>query len=104
MHKTRNYNTHRVKPMGQITTSRVSRNGCNKFRVKSQKAKITYKSKTIVVRPWKFIVPVPDKFQKLTKQKSTHTHHPIVKANIAYHSKKAERDLRIANYDQYNQS
>ena len=40
-----NYNTHRVKPIGQITTSRVSRKGCNKFRVKSQKTKLTYKSK-----------------------------------------------------------
>ena len=69
--------------MGQITTSRVSWNGCNKFRVKSQKAKITYESKTIVVQPQKLVVPVPDKVQKLTKQKSTHTHRPTVKANIA---------------------
>ena len=90
--------------MGQIMTSRISRNGCNKFGVKSQKAKITYKSKTIVVRPRKFIVPVPDKVQKLTKQRSTHTHRPTEKANIAYCSKKAESDLRIANYNQHNQS
>ena len=69
--------------MGQITTSRVSRNGCNKFRVKSQKAKITYESKTIAVQPQKLVVPVPDKVQKLTKQKSTHTHLPTAKVNIA---------------------
>ena len=56
-------NTHRVKPIGQITTSGVSRKGCNKFRIKSQKAKITYQSKTILVQPQKLVVPVPDKVQ-----------------------------------------
>ena len=69
--------------MGQITTSRVSRKGCNKFRVKSQKTKITYKSKTIVVQPQKLVTTVPDKVQKPTKQKSTHTHHLTAKANTA---------------------
>ena len=49
--------------MGQIMTSRVSQKGCNKFRVKSQKTKITYESKTIVVQPWKLVAPVPDKVQ-----------------------------------------
>ena len=76
--------------MGQITTSRVSQKGCNKFRVKSQKAKITYESKTIVVQPQKLVAPVPDKVQKLTKQKLTHTHHPTVKANIANAPRKQE--------------
>ena len=49
--------------MGQIMTSRVGRKGCNKFRVKSQKTKITYESKTIVVQPRKLVAPVPDKVQ-----------------------------------------
>ena len=38
MHKTGKYNTHRVKPIGRITTSQVSRNDHNKFRVKSIKS------------------------------------------------------------------
>ena len=69
--------------MDQIMTRQVSWKGCNKFRVKSQKAKITYESKTIVVQPQKLVIPVPDKVQKLTKQKLTHTHCPTAKANIA---------------------
>ena len=74
--------------MGQITTSRVSQKGCNKVRVKSQKTKITYESKTIVVQPWKLVAPVPDKVQKPTKQKSTHTHHLTAKANTANATRK----------------
>ena len=35
---------HRVKPKSQNMTSQFSRNDCNKFRVKSLKAKIAYKS------------------------------------------------------------
>ena len=45
MRKARNYNTQRVKPIGRITTSRTSWKGHNKFRIKSQKTKITYKNK-----------------------------------------------------------
>ena len=63
MRKMRNYNTQRVKPIGRITTSRTSRKGRNKLRIKSQKAKITYKSKTILVQPQKLVAPVSDKVQ-----------------------------------------
>ena len=45
MRKARNYNTLRVKPIGQITTGRTSQKGRNKFRIKSQKTEITYKNK-----------------------------------------------------------
>ena len=79
--------------MGQIMTSRGSQKGCNKFRVKSQKTKITYEGKTIMVRPQKLVAPVPDKVQKPVKQRSTHTkpikqrsthvHRPTAKANTA---------------------
>ena len=58
--------------MGQITTSRGSWKGCNKFRVKSQKTKITYESKTMMVQPRKLVAPVPDKVQKPSKQRPTH--------------------------------
>ena len=57
--------------MGRIMTSRTSRKGGNKFRVKSQKTKITYKNNTIIVQPQKLVVPVADKVQN-PKQRSTH--------------------------------
>ena len=47
--------------MSQIMTNRTSRQGCKKFRVKSQNTKITHKSNTITVRPRKLVAPVPDK-------------------------------------------
>ena len=50
---------------------------------KNQKTKITYKSKTIVVQPWKLVATVPNKVQKPTKQKLTHNHRPTAKANTA---------------------
>ena len=92
MRKSRNCNTHRVKPTGQITTSRTSQKGCNKFRVKSQKTKITYKSNTIIVRPRKLVAPVSDEVQnpkqgsthtKPIKQRVTHVHRQTAKANTA---------------------
>ena len=52
-----------VKPIGRIMTNRTSQKGRNKLRIKSQKAKITYKSKTIMVRPRKLVAPVADKVQ-----------------------------------------
>ena len=78
--------------MGLITTSRTSRKGCNKLRVKSQKTKIIYKSNTIMVRSRKLVAPVPDKVDfrnppnkgrhtKPIKQRATHIHRPTVKAN-----------------------
>ena len=63
---------HRVKTIGQITTSRVSWKGCNKFRVKSQKVQTYIQRQSIVVRPWKLVIPVPDKVQN-PPSKSRHT-------------------------------
>ena len=81
--------------MGQITTSQVSWKGCNKVRVKSQKTKITYESKTIVVQPQKLVAPVPDKVQKPTKQKSTHTHRLTAKVNTANATRKRSKDSKL---------
>ena len=72
MRKIRNYSTQRVTPIGQITTSRTSQKGRKKFRIKSQKAKITYKSKTIMVQPQKLVTPVANKVQ-YTQQAKVHT-------------------------------
>ena len=90
--------------MGQITTSQTSRKGRNKFRMKSQKAKITYKSKTIMVRPQKLVAPVADKVQ-YTHQAKVDT-HPLSDSESEHskHYKKTGSDLRIAIYDHHNQS
>ena len=104
MRKIRNYSTQKVKPIGQITTSRTSQKGRNKFRIKSQKTKITYKSKTIMVRPRKLVAPVPDKVQ-YTHQAKIDTHQPS--DSESEHSKryrKAESNPKVANYNQHNQS
>ena len=69
-----NYSTHRVKHRSQNTTNQFSRNGCNIFRVKSQKKSQTYIQKhQITVQPQKLVVPVPDKTKRNSPSKSRHT-------------------------------
>ena len=85
-------------------TSQTSRKGHNKFRIKSQKAKITYKSKTIMVRPRKLVAPVADKVQ-YTHQAKVDTHPPSdSESKHRKRYKKAESDPRVAIYDHHNQS
>ena len=89
--------------MGQNTTSRVSRNDCNKFRVKSIKSQNYIEKHKIAVRPQKLVVPVPDKVE--THQVKVDTHSPSdSEVEHSKRPKKAESDLRIANYNQHNQS
>ena len=47
--------------MGQIMTSQVSRNDCNKFWVKSIKSENYMEKHKITVWPQKLVAPVPDK-------------------------------------------
>ena len=101
--QTRNYNTHRVKLIGQITTSRVSRKGCNKFRIKSQKAKITYQSKQYWYNHGNQSHRFPIRSSNSSSKVNTHSPSDS-ECKHSKSSKKAESDLRIANYDQHNQS
>ena len=55
-------------------------------------------------QPSKLVIPVPDKAQR-THQVKVDTHSPFhSEVKHKKHSKKAESDLKIANYDQHNQS
>ena len=130
MRKTGNYITHRVKPRSQNTTSQFSRNDCNKFRVKSLKAKNYIQKHYVTVQPQKLVIPITTSFEYNIKRhthyiseqpnklvvpvpirlKGTHqvkvdTHSPShSEVEHKKHPKEAESDLRIANYDQHNQS
>ena len=90
--------------MNQITTSQVSRNDRNKIRVKNIISKNYMKKHKIMVRPQKLVVPVPDKVLE-THQIKVYT-HSLSDSEIEHSKcpKKAESNLRIANYDQHNQS
>ena len=58
----------------------------------------------ITVQPQKLVLPVPDKAQG-THQVKVNTHSPPhSEVEHKKHSKRAESDLKIANYDQHNQS
>ena len=54
-------------------TNQFSRNGCNKFRVKSQKSQTYIQKHQIAVQPQKLVVPVPDKTKRNSPSKSRHT-------------------------------
>ena len=54
-------------------TRQFSRNDCNKFRVKSLKAKKYIQSHYIPEQPSKLFLPVPNKAKRNSPSKSQHT-------------------------------
>ena len=54
-------------------TSQLSHNDCNKFRVKSLKAKNYIQSHYIREQPSKLVIPVSDKTKRNSPSKSRHT-------------------------------
>ena len=57
-----------------------------------------------MVQPQKLVIPVPDKAQK-NYQVKVDTHSPShSEVEHKKHSKKAESNFKIANYNQHNQS
>ena len=74
-----NNSTHRVKPKSQNTTSQFSRNDCNKFRVKSLKAKNCIQKHYVTVQPQKLVIPITTSFEYNIKRHTIPLHFRTTK-------------------------
>ena len=74
MRKTGNYSTHRVKPKSQNTTSKISRNNCNKFQVKKPKSQNCTQKHYVTVQPQKLVIPIATSFEYTIKRHTIPLH------------------------------